>query len=807
MDVYEIVRRFGAMPMSKDKWKAKCPCHHDTNESLTITLCPDGKILVGCFAGCQTEDIIASVGLHMSDLFPKGSEPKLAATSRPKYGLTLKEYADAKKLNIEFLKSQAGVYDGMRVSNSGRQHPGVAMPYWDRNGQQQALRWRMRLEKEKGNEPGRFVWETGAKLCLYGLWRLQAQYWPGGYPAKVLLVEGESDTQSLWEAQFPDLAVLGLPGAANYRPERDDTELSAFSEIYVHIEKDAGGRKLFESFAGVEGDPRHPASALIDRVRFFSLVGYKDPSEAWQQLHSRPQEFRNLFGKSMAYAKSAADFERPKEWETQGRRARASAANGEKGGRPQTDYIGATDAFGRSWLDDNGIPRLRYWRNAWYEFNGQCYRQKMDSDLENQIVAFLQNRQVAADYHIQPSTSAVKNLAMGLRSVNYCGLPAEMEMPSWISSRESAAGWVAVSNRLVNIEQAAMAHYAAALEQRLPSEEEVESYTRPLTPDMLSTFCFDYPYDPAATCPNFDSWLASTQPDPAVQSVIRMLMGLSLVPDTSYNVCWFLSGEGGTGKSTFLDILTALVTHANVCHVPLLKFEEKFSIWPLAERLLNIVGEMPTDDPQGRLRYIEGDFKDTISGGMITVERKGKDVCLARCTARHVFATNSLPIFFDKSEGIWDRLVIIPFEQRFRGCANEVRNIKDTIIPSELPGIFNEALLGLAELRGVTRFPEPECCRMAKQHHRDRCDFDATYLRDTYILADGCEVELADAYKRYADTLRENGLGVRSSPTFQQAMFRIFGIRCTKRSANDSKRVFKGIALNSPLDTQDSMNF
>lgn len=805
MDVYEVVRRLNATPMSQNKWRAKCPCHNDTNESLTVTLMPDGKILVGCFAGCRTEDIVAAVGLKLGDLFPPSMRNPEAA--RHKYGLTLKEYADAKKLSIELLKTQAGVEEGLRTSHSGRQHTGVRMPYWDRQGRQTAVRWRMRLEKEKGGEPGRFVWETGAKLCLYGLWRLQAQFWPNEYPRKVLLVEGESDTQSIWQAQFPDLAVLGLPGAANYKPERDDKELESFSEIYVHIEKDAGGHKLFESFAGVDGDSAHPASSLIDRIRFFSLVGYKDPSEAWQQLHDRPQEFRNLLGKSMAYAKSAADFEKPKEWEGLDKRARASAANGEKGGRPTTDYIGATDAFGRLWLDQNNVPCLRYWRNAWYEFNGQCYRPKMDSDLENQIVAFLQNRQVAADYHIQPSTSAVKNIAIGLRSVNYCGLPAQMEMPSWIHSREKADGWVAVSNRLVNIELAALAHYQAALEGRRPTLDEVEAYTRPLTPDMLSTFCLDYPYDPAATCPNFDRWLATTLPNPEVQEAVRMLLGLALVPDTSYNVCFFLSGEGGTGKSTFLDILTALVTSANVCRVPLLKFEEKFAIWPLAECLLNIVGEMPTDDPQGRLRYIEGDFKDTISGGMITVERKGKDVCTARCTARHVFATNSLPVFFDKSEGIWDRLVIIPFEQRFRGAVGEVRDIKNTIVPSELPGIFNEALLGLAQLRGLTRFPEPELCRMAKQFHRDRCDFDASYLRDTYIAAEACEVELAEAYKQYADTLRENGLGVRSSPNFQQAMLRIFGVRAVKRSATDFKRVFKGIAFRSPLLPQDETPF
>lgn len=411
-------------------------------------------------------------------------------------------------------------------------------------------------------------------------------------------------------------------------------------------------------------------------------------------------------------------------------------------------------------------------------------------------MAYLQNRDVASTYHVQPSNNALRNLLLGLRSSRCAGIPAETKAPSWLSTGEPADGWLAMRNTLISIEAAALTHYAVRLDCRPLEEADITSFTRPLTPDLLSTFSLDYDYDPFAQCPRFANWLATTQPDPDVQRAMMMLMGLALVPDTSYNVCFFLSGDGGTGKSTFLDILQALVGPENCCRVPLLKMEDRFSTWPLAENLLNIVGEMPTDDPQGRLRYIEGDFKDSISGGTITVERKGKDICTARCTARHVFATNSLPVFFDKSEGIWDRLVIIPFEQRFRGQASEVRNIRDTIIPKELPGIFNYALWGLAELRHHTRFPEPEACQAAKRFHRDRCDFDASYLRDNYHASDGAEISVSEAYGHYRTQLLANGLAPRSSPTFQQAVARIYGIRPTKRSQFDATRVFRGLAPN-----------
>jgi len=63
------------------KWMAICPTHPDKSPSLSIKLTDDSKILLHCFAGCQVTDIVAAVGLELSDLMPndltyrKGSKP------------------------------------------------------------------------------------------------------------------------------------------------------------------------------------------------------------------------------------------------------------------------------------------------------------------------------------------------------------------------------------------------------------------------------------------------------------------------------------------------------------------------------------------------------------------------------------------------------------------------------------------------------------------------------------------------------------------------------------------------------------
>ncbi|MBO4513778.1 MAG: hypothetical protein J5746_13545 [Victivallales bacterium] len=818
MKIDDILHRFsGVTQTGRDSWKCTCPVHNDSNASLSISE-KQGKILMNCLAGCPIEAVLNAVGLQMKDLF-LDEKPK-AHGGNYAYGCTMAQYAQAKCFDLEKLKS-FGLSDGERLSNRGTKSPGVRIPYWNsRNAMEPCgVRWRMRMQKEQGNEPSRFLWERDSRLCLYGIWRKDDAQ------RDVILVEGESDCHSLWSVDYTDadgvrcfFNALGFPGASNYRPDRDDQELQFYDTIYVHIEKDTGGHTLFTRLTGTDG--KHSPSSLLPKMKFFSLAGYKDPSDAWVRMHTttlpkeeQDREFYRFIHVAVLNAQPWHAFVQPDCWKSLEQRQDAQPAEPAKGktpktgatqqqgrgGRPATDYAGMVDAFRRLYFTaPDGCLTLRYWRNAWYLYNGKCYRQMLDADMENTAMTFLLNPQTTEQFHCQPSANALRTMLLGLRSTMHCGIPAQAEMPLWLSSGETASGWRAMGNCLIDVETAATYHYIALTENRKPTPDEVAKYTRPLTPDLLSTFSMDYAYDAEADCPHFKAWLASTLPDPALQRCVQQMLGLLLVPDTSYNICFFCYGDGGTGKSTFADILRAVICEGNVCRFPLLKFDDKFSTWVLAESLVDIVGEMPTEDPQGKLRSIEGDFKDAVSGGTLTIEKKGKDITFAKCTARFVFCCNTLPIFFDKSEGIWDRLIIIPFEQRFRGSASEVRDIKATIIPDELPGIFNFALAGLADLRGFTRFPEPAACEAAKQYHRDRCDFDGTFLRENFSVKEGTETPVSYAYEKYKAELLANGLATRSSPTFQQAVARIFGLRPVKRSSNDATRVWRNLNYNPP---------
>lgn len=62
------------------QWSACCPAHDDKGPSLSVRENPDGSVLLHCFAGCPVSDVVAALGLELSDLFPPrqltGREPK-----------------------------------------------------------------------------------------------------------------------------------------------------------------------------------------------------------------------------------------------------------------------------------------------------------------------------------------------------------------------------------------------------------------------------------------------------------------------------------------------------------------------------------------------------------------------------------------------------------------------------------------------------------------------------------------------------------------------------------------------------------
>lgn len=101
---------------------------------------------------------------------------------------TLEDYASEKKLPIDFLEE-------LELKNA---EYNITIPYYNEDKKIIATRHR----NNTLNKP-RFYWEKGSETNLYGLWLLK--YYKEDY---IILVEGESDTHTLW---FHGIQALGIP--------------------------------------------------------------------------------------------------------------------------------------------------------------------------------------------------------------------------------------------------------------------------------------------------------------------------------------------------------------------------------------------------------------------------------------------------------------------------------------------------------------------------------------------------------------------------------------------------------------------
>jgi len=184
-------------------------------------------------------------------------------------GYRLVDYAAAKRLPIDFLQS-LGLAE---ITYQGA--PAVKIPYFTMDSAEAAVRFRIALDGKD-----RFRWRKGSKPCLYGLNRL-ADAVAAGF---VVLVEGESDTQTSWFHGFP---ALGLPGANNWNEERDAPLLADLPRIYIVIEPDRGGVNILKWLG---------RSAIAPRVRLLRLQGFKDPSALYI---ADPDGFRTAYQRAL----------------------------------------------------------------------------------------------------------------------------------------------------------------------------------------------------------------------------------------------------------------------------------------------------------------------------------------------------------------------------------------------------------------------------------------------------------------------------------------------------------------------------
>ncbi|MFZ1106953.1 MAG: hypothetical protein WAN43_01215 [Rhodomicrobium sp.] len=246
----------------------------------------------------------------------KAIAAELGVERKAARSMTLEAYAAAKRLPADFLASLG--LETIRSPYTGL--PAVAIPYRDADGEPVRTRLRIALSGKP-----KTVWDRQKEkgVTLYGLDRLPDS------ASMVLIVEGESDAQTLWHRGH---GALGVPGVENFKPDRDDAVLNGL-EIVALIEPGEGGEAMMR---------RLRLSKHAARIKTARLDCFKDVSE----LHIKaPDRFDAVLAKALAEAKPLVE---PGKSKPEPKKARSNdAASGEDERKPtQADILVrlATDA-------------------------------------------------------------------------------------------------------------------------------------------------------------------------------------------------------------------------------------------------------------------------------------------------------------------------------------------------------------------------------------------------------------------------------------------------------------------------------
>jgi hypothetical protein len=82
--VEQLLSRLARVKGRNGSWTACCPAHDDKGPSLAVREGEDGRVLLHCFAGCETAAVLGALGMDMTDLFPPDSKRRdYAAEGKP----------------------------------------------------------------------------------------------------------------------------------------------------------------------------------------------------------------------------------------------------------------------------------------------------------------------------------------------------------------------------------------------------------------------------------------------------------------------------------------------------------------------------------------------------------------------------------------------------------------------------------------------------------------------------------------------------------------------------------------------------
>lgn len=185
--------------------------------------------------------------------------------------------------------------------------------------------------------------------------------------------------------------------------------------------------------------------------------------------------------------------------------------------------------------------------------------------------------------------------------------------------------------------------------------------TQPTKADY-NTICLSCTYntDPVYS-PRIDNFMKEIA-DGDVNKVafLYQIAGYCLLKKNMFEKFFIFKGEGGTGKSTYMNLIQRMVGEENCAHIGLNQFDKDYHLASLLSKLVNIDDDLV----DGRALEDTGKFKSLISGNTISVRQIYQPVMDFMPYTTCIFSCNRLPKIMDRTTGLFRRMVLLELNHK-----------------------------------------------------------------------------------------------------------------------------------------------
>jgi putative DNA primase/helicase len=222
-----------------------------------------------------------------------------------------------------------------------------------------------------------------------------------------------------------------------------------------------------------------------------------------------------------------------------------------------------------------------------------------------------------------------------------------------------------------------------------------------------------------------------------------------------------LIGPTRAGKGVIARLLGALIGPKNVAGPTLSSLAGDFGLAPLIGKSLAVISDARLSGRHGsvvveRLLSISGE-------DYLTVNIKYREQWTGKLPCRLVIVSNELPEFGDASAAVIGRFLVLTLATSWLGKEDIEL---ETRLRSQLPGLLNWALMGLAQLEQRCRFTQPTSSDEAISSLRDLASPVRAFIRDRCEVHPDHQVPVDELYTAYRTWADDDGHPRIAKPTF-----------------------------------------